>query len=105
MLCDSIVKKMFDFKYFQYFEIVLKIRKKGGKKKFKNVIPLSISFFERKFFPGFISKPLFTFNFMIRYKKFHSIRKKNYTIDRNYIKSSHVQRIHRNVRITPKTDK
>lgn len=70
MLCDSIVKKMFDFKYFQYFEIVLKIRKKGGKK-FKNVIPLSISFFERKFFPGFISKPLFTFNFMIRYKKFH----------------------------------
>lgn len=70
MLCDSIVKKMFDFKYFQYFEIVLKIRKKGGKK-FKNVIPLSISFFERKIFLGFISKPLFTFNFMIRYKKFH----------------------------------
>lgn len=32
MLCDSIIKKMFDFKYFQYFEIVLKIRKKGGKK-------------------------------------------------------------------------
>lgn len=32
MLCDSIVKKMFDFKYFQYFEIVLKTRKKGGKK-------------------------------------------------------------------------
>lgn len=51
MLCDSIVKKMFDFKYFQYFEIVLKIRKKGGKKNLKMLFLCLFHSLKENFFP------------------------------------------------------